>query len=776
MKKILNVIMNFRIWNLGANIMRQLRFPSKLLLISTAFLLPLVWLLAAYLHSVSDNLDFANKERAGIRYAMTVYPALDMAGTWRYHARIAAFGEGNTQVAETRAAFEDAFKKVEAVDQEYSDLLGTKEAIGNARTLLKEAQTAQATPEDVGRTMVALSRSLVSLLEKVTDGSGLALDPELPSYYLMSAVLMRAPEIIQSTAELRGLGGGALKAGQVAFDVSRQIQERLAVIDHEKKLAADDLGKVHKAAPAYFSSMTTSAVDATTDFVGLVRKTFPVGQTEATGDRAAYIAAANQTLQLQFAQVSKNLQVLDSMLADRQNDLRKGLWITLAISVLGLVLASYLFIGFYRSMIGGFKQLRRQLINIAMGDLRADIRPKGKDEMAGMLKEVANMQRSLIDTVQQVQVASDHVVRSSIEIAQGTHDLSARTESAASALEQSSAALEQTTSTVQMTAESVRQASQISIDNAATATRGGQVMQDVVQTMENIQDSSKKISDIISVIDGIAFQTNILALNAAVEAARAGEQGRGFAVVATEVRALAARSADAAREIKSLITSSTEQIEAGTVVVRNAGHTMTEIVENADRIKHLLDDVANGAREQSMGVAQIGQAISELDRNTQANATLVEETAASANSQRGVAVRLAAQVDEFRLPGNKSSALVEGIDVDMIIDAHRQWKVKLRESIEKAERVDVKTLSRDDCCALGKWIYADGQRLRERQTFTALVEKHARFHKIAGQVGELINQGSYEQAEDALAHGTPFSGATSEVVLVLSEVKRLGFQ
>jgi len=433
--------------------------------------------------------------------------------------------------------------------------------------------------------------------------------------------------------------------------------------------------------------------------------------------------------------------------------------------------------GFYRAMRGGFKALRRHIMAISMGDLRAEIQGQGHDEISDLLREVGYMQSALRLTVEQVQTASNSVVASSLQIASGTMDLSSRTEAAAAALEESSAALEQTTSSVSQTAESARQASEIAVDNARVAEHGGAVMQQVVQTMERIQTSSRKINDIIGVIDGIAFQTNILALNAAVEAARAGEQGRGFAVVAGEVRSLAQRSSEAAREIRGLISNSVSDVDGGMGVVRSAGDTMREIVANADHVRQLLDAVANGAREQSVGVDQIGIAVQDLDRSTQANAALVEQTAGVAQRQRQAAVQMAAQVDEFRLPRSAGRApeLTEGIDVDAIIDAHRQWKVKLREAIESRVKVDTATLCRDDCCVLGKWIYGDGQRLAGRASFTELIARHKTFHQVAAKVGELINQSSYRQAEEALVAGTPFAQATSEVAMVLSSAKRLGF-
>jgi methyl-accepting chemotaxis protein len=248
-------------------------------------------------------------------------------------------------------------------------------------------------------------------------------------------------------------------------------------------------------------------------------------------------------------------------------------------------------------------------------------------------------------------------------------------------------------------------------------------------------------------------------------------------VVAGEVRSLAQRSSEAAREICGLISSSVDDVDGGMSVVRAAGDTMHEIVQNADKVRLLLDSVANGAREQSQGVAQIGEAVQDLDRNTQASAAMVGATATAAQHQRQSAIRMAAQVDEFRLPpepGHKPT-LVEGVDVDAMIDAHRQWKVKLGHAIEHREQVDTATLSRDDCCALGKWIYSDGQRLRERSTFSALLDRHKRFHSVAAGVGQLINYGQYLDAEEAMAPGSAFSQATGDVANVLSTAKRIGF-
>jgi methyl-accepting chemotaxis protein len=286
---------------------------------------------------------------------------------------------------------------------------------------------------------------------------------------------------------------------------------------------------------------------------------------------------------------------------------------------------------------------------IAAGDLTVALRAEGKDETAQLLQALSNMKENLARIVGGVRGNAEGVATASAQIAQGNQDLSQRTEEQASALEETAASMEQLGSTVKQNADNARQANQLALSASTVAVKGGEVVSEVVTTMKGINDSSKKIADIISVIDGIAFQTNILALNAAVEAARAGEQGRGFAVVASEVRNLAQRSAEAAKEIKSLITASVERVEQGTALVDQAGTTMTEIVASIRRVTDIMGEISAASTEQSTGVAQVGEAVSQMDQATQQNAALVEESAAAAESLRAQAQQLVSAVAVFKL-------------------------------------------------------------------------------------------------------------------------------
>ena len=292
---------------------------------------------------------------------------------------------------------------------------------------------------------------------------------------------------------------------------------------------------------------------------------------------------------------------------------------------------------------------------IALGDLTHIVDSSGNTEISVLMRAVSNMQKSLIKVVSQVRQGSENVSTASAEIAQGNHDLSSRTESQASALEQTAASMEELSSTVKQNADNAHQANQLAMNASTVAVRGGEVVAQVVDTMKGINEASRKISDIISVIDGIAFQTNILALNAAVEAARAGEQGRGFAVVASEVRSLAGRSAEAAKEIKTLINASVERVEQGTSLVDQAGATMTEVVTSIRRVTDIVGEISAASSEQSLGVSQVGEAVTQMDQATQQNAALVEEMAAAASSLKSQAQELVQTVAVFKLGAGDSS-------------------------------------------------------------------------------------------------------------------------
>lgn len=321
-------------------------------------------------------------------------------------------------------------------------------------------------------------------------------------------------------------------------------------------------------------------------------------------------------------------------------------------AVAAILAAIFMAISIIASIVRPLRRAVAVSDQIASGNLSTHISVESNDETGQLLRSMQQMQKSLANTVSLVRQNAEGVASGSSQIASGNNDLSARTEEQASALEQTAASMEELGSTVQKNAENARAANQLAVNASAVAAQGGEVVSEVIETMKSINASSTKISDIISVIDGIAFQTNILALNAAVEAARAGEQGRGFAVVASEVRSLAQRSADAAKEIKELITASVERVGQGSVLVDKAGVTMTEVVQAIRSVTEIMGEISAASSEQSAGVNQIGEAVTQMDQATQQNAALVEEMAAAANALNNQAAELVKAVSVFTLSEN----------------------------------------------------------------------------------------------------------------------------
>ncbi len=372
-------------------------------------------------------------------------------------------------------------------------------------------------------------------------------------------------------------------------------------------------------------------------------------------DEARQITAgqARQTFNAAHETISKivelNARGSEKAAANSKEVFNSALTGLLIVSVLALGAAIVMSAFLIRGITAPLEQAVQAADRVAGGDLSQAIHSDSQDETGQLLSALARMQTSLVGTVSNVRDGAESVATASAEIAQGNADLSSRTEEQASSLEQTSATMEELNATVRQNADNAAQANQLAQSAAQVARDGGQVVGEVVETMRGIEGSSKRISDIISVIDGIAFQTNILALNAAVEAARAGEQGRGFAVVASEVRNLAQRSADAAKEIKSLINDSVERVQTGTQLVDRAGQTIQDIVGSVQRLADIVGEISSASREQSSGISQVGEAVTQLDRATQQNAALVEESAAASESLRNQAQGLLSAVASFKL-------------------------------------------------------------------------------------------------------------------------------
>jgi methyl-accepting chemotaxis protein len=432
-------------------------------------------------------------------------------------------------------------------------------------------------------------------------------------------------------------------------------REQLTAVDAAAKRTAELFDKLNASMPpGRGHDMMASVAQARGLFVASVRKVLDLGLKGETEPARDLLLGETKGLQVNY------FTALDALITheeDLMHQTAKATDETVDFAAIAVVLAAAAAVAFgiamavliTRSVVIPIRQAVDAAETVAAGDLRVHLATTRKDEAGQLLGALQRMTDALVGIVGAVRGNADSVATASGQIAQGNADLSQRTEQQASNLQETAASMEELSATVNHNTDTARQAAQLAVSAARVAESGGQVMGQMVDTMEQITTSSRKISDIIGTIDGIAFQTNILALNAAVEAARAGEQGRGFAVVAGEVRLLAQRSAEAAREIKSLIGASVERVEAGNTLVGEAGRTMNDVVGQVRRVADLISEISAASGEQSKGIGQIGEAVTQLDQVTQQNAALVEESAAAAESLRLQAAQLAETVSAFKL-------------------------------------------------------------------------------------------------------------------------------
>ncbi len=426
----------------------------------------------------------------------------------------------------------------------------------------------------------------------------------------------------------------AAKGAKDSGEILKQV-EKLLTSEQEKQL----LGEIGKARDYYLvqRSAITKAKEASN-----AEEATKILDEKFMPAAAQYQEKLRELLAMQRKQIDDNAVVIEqaSAISFRLQS-AFTVFLTLLVIICGVALKNSI----VRPLADAINVARR----VAKGDLSADVRVTSKDEAGQMLEALREMNNALRGLVTDVKQGASTIETASGQIAQGNLDLSARTEQQAGALEETASSLEELTSTVKQNAENARQANQLAVSASDIAIKGGAVVHEVVDTMASIDASSKKIVDIISVIDGIAFQTNILALNAAVEAARAGEQGRGFAVVATEVRSLAQRSAAAAKEIKVLIGDSVDKVNTGSKLVAQAGSTMDDVVKSVRRVTDIMAEISTASNEQSAGIEQVSRAVSQMDQVTQQNVALVEEAAAAANSLQDQSGQLAKAVSIFKL-------------------------------------------------------------------------------------------------------------------------------
>jgi methyl-accepting chemotaxis protein len=641
--------------NMHALLSRLLLWQKFLILGAIALILAAI---PTALYIKNDNLTVQALQRELDGLAPTA-AALKVVQTTQQHRGLSALYLGDVE----GAAAKRAAKQAEA-DQAYAALdavvaqLGDKEiaaAWSAARqdwNTLRDgvASRALAIPQSYAAHS-ALVPKLLLVNELVADHYGLNLDPDADTYQLIQSMYYQLPYLTEESGKMRAKGAGLLAkheatpedrlaiSGIVARVGDRVTQTRLAF--HKAALASPSF-------TARFGPAIDAAVAQTTAVSQLADEKIAKA---ATLDYSStdYVAQTTQAIDAQFGANAVAAKGLAEILDGRVAHFRMQRW-TVVGSMFALILVAALIAHLVaRSVSAPLSQAVQFARRVAEGDLTAQIEAQGTNETSQLLASLKSMNDGLVRLVGQVRTGAEQIAAASTEIATGNLDLSSRTEEQASSLQETASSMEELTGTVRQSGDNARQASALALSASQIADAGGTAMHGVVATMDTISASSKKIVDIIAVIDGIAFQTNILALNAAVEAARAGEQGRGFAVVASEVRSLAQRSSQAAKEIKTLIADSAGQVEAGSKLVAEAGATMDKIVTGIRQVADIVGEISSAASEQIVGIEQINRAIGEMDSVTQQNAALVEQAAAAADALQDQARQQNKVVSIFKL-------------------------------------------------------------------------------------------------------------------------------
>ncbi len=644
------------------SILGQLKLGHKFMILGLIAALLAIIPAFLYMSEAGKVLDAYEGEHEGLPI---VVDGLKVVQTTQQHRGLSALVLGGvTAVAEKRRA-----KQAEA-DAAYGRLekavaaLGDKaiiDAFGAAKqeweTLRTNVAEGKITVPQSYAGHTGLVPKLLKVNELIGDAYGLSLDPDKDTYQLIQSMFYQLPWLTEETGKTRAKGAGLLAKKEASAEDRMQLAAIMSRVTDRLDQTLTAFGKAAAANPAIDAKLGAQLRDAG----DTARKIVELGSEQIvkadplTYSGEEWVAKTTAAIDMQFAVNEAAAKVLDAMLKEKITGFTEQRWIMVVSMLMLFALAAWICVLIARSVTVPLQNAIAVADEVAQGKLDNDFDVGPPNEVGQLLRSLKSMSESLRGIVSDVRASVDQINAASRDIATGNADVSSRLESQASNLEETASSMEELTSTVKQNADNARQANQLVHTASSVASKGGEVVSQVVQTMGEINDSSRKIVDIIGVIDGIAFQTNILALNAAVEAARAGEQGRGFAVVASEVRNLAQRSASAAKEIKDLINHSVNRVESGNRLAGEAGLAMQEVLNSVQSITAIMQEIATASAEQGNGIEQINMAVTQMDDTTQQNAALVEQTAAASASLQDQAQTLVKSISIFTL-GNEGVA------------------------------------------------------------------------------------------------------------------------